>query len=262
MIFGDILNNDNSVFDASIKSNLMLKRAIDRLSDQKAEFDDPEKIKELDSKYEDFEKSLTNININMVSLSNYIETRSVQLGSLMSDERVPEKSSLVLATQTLDKIKIGINQLKSIINFSISIVKREKVNRLINRFNELLTDFNVKESFLAVFNKHEDLFDEIINYGNKLIQNTLFYVNAGGTAIDIEKDKKDKEADKEANKRKTETVVEDDNDDAVGVQQLALYNSDDESDGDDESDIDEEPLLRRPRRPAREGISDEDLDLL
>ena len=53
----------------------MLKKAIDRLSDQKLIADDTSKIREIENRYEEFIKLLTNININSNRIQNFINHR-------------------------------------------------------------------------------------------------------------------------------------------------------------------------------------------
>ena len=88
-LFQDMLNDDNSIFNAAIKDNEMLKRAIDRLHNETEIKEDPNKIKEIDASYDDFIRDLTTININSNRIQNFINHRSYS-GPLEDDMSVDE----------------------------------------------------------------------------------------------------------------------------------------------------------------------------
>ena len=48
-LFADMLNQDNSIFNAAIRDNQMLKRAIDMLSNQKLIENDPKILEQIES---------------------------------------------------------------------------------------------------------------------------------------------------------------------------------------------------------------------
>ena len=82
-----MLNDDNSIFNAAIRDNEILKRAIDRLHNEELIREDPNKIKEIDASYDDLIKVLTTININSNRIQNFINHR-VYSGPINEDTAV------------------------------------------------------------------------------------------------------------------------------------------------------------------------------
>ena len=188
-LFQDMLNDDNSIFNAAIKDNEMLKRAIDRLHNETEIKEDPNKIKEIDASYDDLIRDLTIININSNRIQNFIDHRSYS-GPLEDDMSVDEynenrdrklksvadnDASINLILTTIDKMRGAIKIVKKNDGFPITISQSGKIKTLIDRFNDLLNRLNTKGTFLSVYLNHEDLFNSFIRTGNQLIQYTRFY---------------------------------------------------------------------------------------